>query len=390
MKAYTLLKQGLTKRQIGILAVAVAVPIVIGFLIFAFMTVQTETKANDEAPQGLNIVPVDGQTATVSWNTGTDTLATVEYGTEPNPDSFVKFAFSDTPTTNHNLQIDKLTPGTTYYFRVRVGDNVYDNEGQLWSFTTPGGDTISPSPTPSIEISGEGEPEATAEGTIIPVPTTASPSAGLTAVPTPTGPTPTTNPNVTPTSTIGVCQSTNCTTIKANLGTSCTTQDYVRCLYTPTSTTPVPTAVPATSAPTPTGNALDPALKELCMLTFMQPNSCGSWIWDDIETKVEACREVFTRYFIQCKSTSWESTDPAIWYCNDIKTSNTATVPCSTEPTPNPLQSVFCRVRAEDEVGGAAHATAWTYGGPARCPTSTPTSTPTPTATNTPTPTPTP
>jgi hypothetical protein len=100
----------------------------------------------------------------------------------------------------------------------------------------------------------------------------------------------------------------------------------------------------------------------MCKLNTLQANSCTSWTWDSMSDKVKTCSDTFTKYFVQCKSSSFTSSDSSTWYCNETQSTNSISLPCAGAPTPAAGQQVFCRVRGENETGGNSNATDWIYG----------------------------
>jgi hypothetical protein len=104
-----------------------------------------------------------------------------------------------------------LSPSTTYYFQIRIGDKKFDNGGVPWTFTTKAVEkTVSPepSPTPTSVIN------PTSIATPTPIQSLKVDSSG------------------------NICNETDCQKIKEKLGKGCTTQDYFKCLLklTPTIT----------------------------------------------------------------------------------------------------------------------------------------------------------
>jgi len=192
------------------------------------------TRASDMEPRDVVISDISQNTAKISWTTGIETQGVIEYGTTPTALNF--FAPEVSKTKNHLVELTLLSPQTTYYFQIRIGDKKYDNGGVPWTFTTKGTETQS-----SVTL-----PQAT--------PTSFSQSQSET-VATPT-PIQSLEIKTKPTNTPIVlsCNETDCAKIKEKLGKGCTTQDYFRCLkrLTPVATltsSPTPTA---TSSPTPT------------------------------------------------------------------------------------------------------------------------------------------
>ena len=70
----------------------------------------------------------------------------VEYGTTPG--SFLLRATETSPTTNHNVSLSPLLPETIYYFRIRVGEEIYDDNGAPYSFTTK--EAVAKMPSPGV------------------------------------------------------------------------------------------------------------------------------------------------------------------------------------------------------------------------------------------------
>jgi len=176
-----------------IFAIVIGVAIFVG-LVFLYFSV-FGTRAADYEPRDVVVSNIEKNSVRVTWATGVDTQGVVEYGTTPTALNF--FAPEASKGKTHSLDLTLLSPNTTYYFDIRVGDKKYDNGGVPWTFTTKGAEasvavpTVAPTqmavsqPTPvqSLEIS---------DGTN--------------------------------------CTETDCTKIKALFGKGCSTQDYFKCL----------------------------------------------------------------------------------------------------------------------------------------------------------------
>lgn len=363
MKTATVLKKKLTKRQMIIIGAVVAVPLLVGIVYGIYILLQQTaitSRASEEAPANVIVAPSENNTVQVKWNTGVETSAILEYGSSPDSSTLTKVAISETPSTDHTVNINELEPGT-YYFQIRIGDTVFDNNGLFWSFTIPEPPDNTEA-TPSATI----EPEVTL--TVVPTPTVVEASPSATIEPTSAEPTPDISPNN------SICSSTNCSQIQSNLGTICTTQDYLKCVFSSGGSSTNPNSTPTTTrTPTPTGNnaptptnatsstVVSTATKKFCKPTFLQANSCSSWSWSAMGDIDKHCADTYTKYFVQCKNTSFSSTDKATWYCNKTVTGTDLTLPCDNAPTPPAGQSIFCRVRAETASGGSATATEWVY-----------------------------
>lgn len=201
--------------------------VILGFQIFG-------TRAADVEPRDVVIADISQNSASISWTTGVETQAVIEYGTSPTALNF--FAPEATRTKNHKVELTLLSPATTYYFQIRIGDKKYDNGGVPWTFTTKSTQTNQtvPSLTPTEALN---QP---------------------TASPTPVQVLEVNNEDQ-PNPTQAVCNETDCEKIKLNLGKGCTTQDYFRCIRklsptageTPTTAlTPTATSTPS-ATPTP-------------------------------------------------------------------------------------------------------------------------------------------
>lgn len=89
--------------------------------------------AGGTEPNGVRVL-ADSTSSTISWQTTKEAQGTVEYGTSPA--SLLLRALETKPVTTHRVVVSPLKAGTTYYFRIRVGDSVYDNNGIPYSFKT--------------------------------------------------------------------------------------------------------------------------------------------------------------------------------------------------------------------------------------------------------------
>ncbi|KKP85840.1 MAG: putative secreted protein containing fibronectin type III-like protein [Candidatus Roizmanbacteria bacterium GW2011_GWA2_35_8] len=181
-----------------ILAIVVGIVIFIGILVIGFQLVGT--RAADVEPRDVVVSNIEKNSVKISWATGVDTQAVVEYGTTPTTLNF--FAPEATKGKTHTLDLTLLSPNTTYYFDIRIGDQKFDNGGVPWTFSTKNTEGSVASPT----------------ATIAPI----DPAAGSTS------PTPVQSLSI-PDGSNG-CSYTDCAVIKTNLGKGCSTQDYFLCL----------------------------------------------------------------------------------------------------------------------------------------------------------------
>lgn len=92
---------------------------------------------------------VDGKSATITWTTDKETMGVVEYGTTPA--SLLLRAPESSQSTSHSVVLSPLKAGTNYYFRIRVGEEVFDNNGIPYSFKTMTA-AIEPTQIPTITV----------------------------------------------------------------------------------------------------------------------------------------------------------------------------------------------------------------------------------------------
>jgi hypothetical protein len=181
--------------------------IIIGIVIFIGLVVGYfaifGTRAADFEPRDVIISNIEKNSVRTSWATGVDTQGVVEYGTTPTALNF--FAPEATKGKTHSLDLTLLSPNTTYYFDIRVGDKKYDNGGVPWTFTTKGAENsvVAPTSAPTQPVSQ-------------PTPIQSLKISDGTEN----------------------CSETDCAKIKLKLGKGCSTQDYFKCLR---KLTPTPT-----------------------------------------------------------------------------------------------------------------------------------------------------
>lgn len=88
----------------------------------------------------------DGRSGVVSWATDKPCMAVVEYGTTPA--SLLLRSVENESVADHRVSLTPLKAGVNYYFRIRVGEEIYDNNGIPFSFKTKESEVaLEPSPT---------------------------------------------------------------------------------------------------------------------------------------------------------------------------------------------------------------------------------------------------
>jgi len=102
-----------------------------------------------QKPQGVRVTNVSANSATIVWQTPSVVAGQIEYGTTPG--SFLLRASETTQKTNHNLTLSPLLPETIYYFRIRINEEIYDENGAPYSFTTKSTKQKMINPIPTIK-----------------------------------------------------------------------------------------------------------------------------------------------------------------------------------------------------------------------------------------------
>ena len=189
--------------SIGLGVIIAILLIVIGFKMFQSVF----TRASDSEPRDVVISNILQNTAKIGWATGVDTQGVIEYGTSPTALNF--YAPEIQAAKIHSLELTLLSPNTTYYFNVRIGDKKYDNGGVPWTFTTKSTEkSVNPTAatTSSIPKSGKPTPTPYQELTI--------PDKGSSSLPIPT--------------VVANCSDTDCQKICQKLGKGCSTSDFIK------------------------------------------------------------------------------------------------------------------------------------------------------------------
>lgn len=122
--------------------------VVVGIVVWQMGAIRTffGEATGGAKPQGVRVANISANSATISWQTAEAVVGQVEYGTTPG--SFLLRATETSPTTNHNVTLSPLLPETIYYFRIRVGEEIYDDNGAPYSFTTK--EAVAKMPSPEV------------------------------------------------------------------------------------------------------------------------------------------------------------------------------------------------------------------------------------------------
>ncbi|MFA4826769.1 MAG: fibronectin type III domain-containing protein [Candidatus Shapirobacteria bacterium] len=139
------MKGGINVKTIIVLVILLLVG-VLGVL--GVNTVRTYIGGASADTEPKNVVAAsgeDGKSAAVSWTSDKPSMAVVEYGTTPA--SLLLRAIESSEATDHQVSLTPLKSGTSYYFRIRVGEEIFDNSGIPYSFKTK---AVEVKPTPTV------------------------------------------------------------------------------------------------------------------------------------------------------------------------------------------------------------------------------------------------
>ena len=113
----------------------------------------------------------EGRGAEITWTSDKESMGVVEYGTTPA--SLLLRAVESEAVLSHRVALAPLKPNVSYYFRIRVGDEIYDNGGIPYSFRTAASQVVSPVPqvtvvprVPSETTSCDGRSDYNGDGVV--------------------------------------------------------------------------------------------------------------------------------------------------------------------------------------------------------------------------------
>lgn len=125
------------KANVKTIIVMVIMVLVVVLGVLGAKTVQTYLSGATEDVMPRNVVATaneDGRGAVISWMSDKESMGVVEYGTSPA--SLLLRALETSQVTSHQVTLSPLKSGTTYYFRVKIGEEIFDNSGIPYSFKT--------------------------------------------------------------------------------------------------------------------------------------------------------------------------------------------------------------------------------------------------------------
>ncbi|MEI6533136.1 MAG: fibronectin type III domain-containing protein [Candidatus Roizmanbacteria bacterium] len=202
----------LSKRTIGIVIGGFLA--LIGFGGIFFMTGNSLTRASGSDPKDISIVDITSSSATVKWTTGQNKQGMLLYGTSQTDLSIEKsMKQPETEATqDHLLTIENLADSTTYYFKIFTDENVYDNGGVPWNFTTRSKNEQ------SLINSGSVKPKINLSVTPIQRLRIVDQNVPASNVP------------VVDNAVVAICRSNDCDMIKSYLAKGCRGADWSRCM----------------------------------------------------------------------------------------------------------------------------------------------------------------
>lgn len=145
------MKQGLLNKKIPTLFALVLLIGGIGLSIF-FLNNTTSFVGQasvQEEPKNIRISNITDTSFDVTYTTDGNVIGAISYGTSKT--SLPDIATNEKSTKTHQINVQNLTPNTTYYFTITSGTNEYSDSGNPYTVTT--GPTL-PKPTEKKQISG--------------------------------------------------------------------------------------------------------------------------------------------------------------------------------------------------------------------------------------------
>jgi len=121
------------------------ISVAVGVVILALGTVGTvfglkyfrgleSAAAPENEPQLARVTELTSQSATITWITSAPAFGFISYGETM---GLGKVTQEEQKTEAHRVTLTTLTPSTTYYYKIGVGSELFDNQGVPYSFTTP-------------------------------------------------------------------------------------------------------------------------------------------------------------------------------------------------------------------------------------------------------------
>lgn len=202
-----------------IIGILLSIPLAIGAF---FLTQGAMTRANVAKPVNVKAEQISDTKAVISWTTDQESQAVVEYGTTPT--QLNRYAPEILPKTEHSVELTLLTPNTPYYYKIRIGEEVFDNEGLAWTFRTK-----TAGAGEKQDVKGASDVQRLPTTQVVDEKIYRLPTGTATIILMPSGGVQQTV--VEPTKKQPLCPKTsNCNQIQSLLGKGCSSTEYVACL----------------------------------------------------------------------------------------------------------------------------------------------------------------
>jgi phosphodiesterase/alkaline phosphatase D-like protein len=113
--------------------------LVVAALFFAIHSASLTAQMNSQAGSEMSVTNgpvaeyISDSTATIGWSTGQPTNMTVRYGTDRAKLTQTASSTGRGEARNHHVHIERLTPGTRYFFQLYEGS---DRVGGVGTFST--------------------------------------------------------------------------------------------------------------------------------------------------------------------------------------------------------------------------------------------------------------
>ncbi len=175
--------------------------VMIGFRVFG-------SRAADVRPGSVKIENISQNTAKITWSTDQPTIGAIKYGTSEGALNFYAPETLKDASASHSVELTLLSPGSMYYFQIQIGDQMFDNAGVSWTFSTKSKDGSDPIAPTSAQVVAPTQQVGTVTIAPSPIQEIVIPTSAST--------------------TSGTCTETDCTVIKAKLGAGCSVTDLAK------------------------------------------------------------------------------------------------------------------------------------------------------------------
>jgi len=132
---------------IGLVVLLLGIPL--GIIFLGGRTSFRLGATDPNQPESVKVSAITENSAIVSWTTKSAVQGLISYGLSATNLTLIQPETS--PTANHQVELTRLLPQSNYYFVIKVGEKVFDNNGQPFSFITQTKKETQASPTPTVK-----------------------------------------------------------------------------------------------------------------------------------------------------------------------------------------------------------------------------------------------